>query len=33
MENNEFKKDRCKNLTRYYFVDTIKLEDFNIVNI
>ena len=33
MENNEFKKIRIKNRTRYYFDDIIKFEDFDFDNI
>ena len=33
MENNEFKKVRIKNRTRYYFNDIIKLEDCDLVNV
>ena len=33
MENNEFKKDRIKNGTSYYFDDLIQLEDFDTNNI
>ena len=33
MENNEFKNVRIKNGTCYYFVDIIKLEDFDLGDI
>ena len=33
MENNEFKKIRIKNRTRYYFDDIIKFEHFDFDNI
>ena len=33
MKNNEFKKDRIKNGTSYYFDDLIQLEDFDTNNI
>ena len=33
MENNELKKVHIKNRTCYYFIDTIKLEDFDLDNI
>ena len=33
MENNEFKNVCIKNRTSYYFVDIIKLEDYDLDNI
>ena len=33
MENNEFKNVYIKNRTCYYFVDIIKLEDYDLDNI
>ena len=33
MENSKFKKVRFKNCTCYYFVDIIKLEDFDLDDI